>query len=185
MTRKRRAPGTGSICQRSRDGMWVATFDLGGTPRRRKSYYAKTKEALLARLDEMGIDMSQPDEPPSRKTNMGLARAMGTHTEAEWIEICRATQECRYCEVQLTIFNDAKDHIIPVSQGGSDGPENLQRICWLCNIRRGTLPADEYVHDGEKPGEFLPKPTMRRSYEQVAARKAAKRQRYWEHLPAR
>jgi hypothetical protein len=29
------------------------------------------------------------------------------------------------------------DHIVPKSTGGTDDPENLQALCWLCNTNKG------------------------------------------------
>ena len=29
------------------------------------------------------------------------------------------------------------DHIVPRSAGGTDDPENLQALCWLCNTNKG------------------------------------------------
>ena len=31
------------------------------------------------------------------------------------------------------------DHIIPVTSGGTDEPENLRALCWMCNHIKGTL----------------------------------------------
>lgn len=35
--------------------------------------------------------------------------------------------------VELTI-----DHVIPLTASGSKGPENVQILCWLCNMRKRT-----------------------------------------------
>nr|CDU26570.1 hypothetical protein [Micrococcus sp. A1] len=38
------------------------------------------------------------------------------------------------------------DHLIPVSQGGTDDPENLILTHLACNMRRGTKDIDEVRH---------------------------------------
>jgi len=42
---------------------------------------------------------------------------------------------CLFCgsKNKLTI-----DHITPISKGGSNNEENLQCLCWKCNIKKGT-----------------------------------------------
>ncbi len=57
------------------------------------------------------------------------------HTDAEWqVKLREYNCECAYCgEVaQLT-----KDHIIPVSKGGSDKIANIVPACWPCNRSKG------------------------------------------------
>lgn len=65
----------------------------------------------------------------------------GQHTEAEWERLKRRySYKCVKCQrrgLELT-----KDHIIPVSLGGSDDITNLQPLCQSCNSSKGTKIAD-------------------------------------------
>jgi hypothetical protein len=40
---------------------------------------------------------------------------------------------CRYCGSAVTTETATLDHIVPVSRGGSDEPENLATACLTCN----------------------------------------------------
>jgi len=40
---------------------------------------------------------------------------------------------CRYCGERVTTENATLDHLIPISKGGPDSPENLATCCLLCN----------------------------------------------------
>lgn len=64
-------------------------------------------------------------------------RAEGFHTLDEWNtlkEICNWTcQDCRRSEpdIQLT-----RDHIVPLTKGGTDFIENIQPLCGSCNSKK-------------------------------------------------
>lgn len=63
------------------------------------------------------------------------ADASGSHTRAEWEAICaRQRNLCAACgdECKLT-----KDHVVPLSMGGSNDASNLQGLCGPCNSRKG------------------------------------------------
>lgn len=66
-----------------------------------------------------------------RRERMEAARALGTHTEAEW------TALVAYCGGRCVRCSSAesvqKDHIKLVARGGSDSIENLQPLCRRCN----------------------------------------------------
>jgi len=60
--------------------------------------------------------------------------AKGSHTFEEWQEMCKKfKQKCAECgkEKKLT-----KDHIKPLSAGGTDNIENIQPLCRNCNSRK-------------------------------------------------
>ena len=49
--------------------------------------------------------------------------------------------QCRYCKADLRVAKSAIDHIVPVSAGGPSTLENLQALCFLCNMRKTNHPS--------------------------------------------
>jgi 5-methylcytosine-specific restriction endonuclease McrA len=45
--------------------------------------------------------------------------------------------QCRHCGCVARADELEVDHIVPVSLGGADEPENLQTLCRPCNRRKG------------------------------------------------
>lgn len=62
----------------------------------------------------------------------------GFHTNGEW-EFLKAQYNfsCAHCQVQEPFVRLQRDHIIPVSKGGSNNIENIQPLCKTCNLRKG------------------------------------------------
>ena len=61
-------------------------------------------------------------------------KAEGSHTLAEWQELKKKhNNKCAHCgeEKKLT-----KDHIIPLSKGGTDYIVNIQPLCRNCNSKK-------------------------------------------------
>lgn len=149
--------------------MWVGSFTVSTAPRRRKTVYSRSREGLLAKIKALGLSVDQPaGDPYDRQSALQAARALGTHSGAEWTALCRRTPACRYCGVSLTYWNDAKDHRVPIARGGSDSIDNLQRICWECNLAKGALTDDEYAYKGAPRG-FRPHPAREHDYLQTVA----------------
>lgn len=61
------------------------------------------------------------------------------------IQIKRKILSFGKCQNCGRVDNLTVDHIIPLSQSGTDDPKNLQCLCWRCNRQKGP------EKNGEKP----------------------------------
>ena len=74
-----------------------------------------------------------------RSKRMTEARNKGRHSNKEWNDML---EEFNYICVRClnTSREIHKDHIIPIFMGGSDGIENIQPLCHVCNLsKRGEV----------------------------------------------
>lgn len=73
-----------------------------------------------------------------RAARMGIC---GKLTEKDWNNALKRTNNCcAICgrnDIDLTI-----DHIIPISRGGTNTPDNIQPLCKSCNCRKGNSTPD-------------------------------------------
>jgi 5-methylcytosine-specific restriction endonuclease McrA len=103
-------------------------------------------------------------------------RAPGNHTQEEWEAKCKEYKSCPGCgrpwdEIPPRPnkrYKDkrTKDHIIPITQGGSNAIDNIRPLCYQCNFSKGNrlppligaTPANDrrdrgesFPHRNEKP----------------------------------
>lgn len=65
------------------------------------------------------------------------------HSEADWRRLlARFHGRCAYCGARAT----ARDHVIPVSRGGSDAIGNILPACTTCNVSKYDLLLVEWRH---------------------------------------
>jgi hypothetical protein len=70
------------------------------------------------------------------KTREKLANRMSGHC-------CWCGQKTRK---QIGWQNSATiEHVVPISEGGSNNVNNLTSACWRCNNKRGNTPADQFA----------------------------------------
>lgn len=77
-----------------------------------------------------------------------LKSDIGTHTPQEWNEVIKKHGgKCAYCKQEKKL---TKDHIIPLSKGGTNTIDNLQPLCRNCNARKGNriIHSDPSRHRG-------------------------------------
>ena len=73
-----------------------------------------------------------------RYERLSAARAIATHTDEQWAAILNEfDNRCVCCGAKYVGGRPAKDHIVPLYLGGSDGADNLQPLCRECNTRKG------------------------------------------------
>ena len=76
-----------------------------------------------------------------RKRRILFNHGIGTHSEAEWLSLCEncayACLRCGRDDLKLT-----RDHVVPITKGGSDFIENIQPLCASCNSSKGTRVID-------------------------------------------
>jgi 5-methylcytosine-specific restriction endonuclease McrA len=65
----------------------------------------------------------------------GAVATSPAHTEAEWLAMIEIYKgRCAHCKKRTRL---TRDHIIPISGGGTDEITNIQPLCRPCNSRKG------------------------------------------------
>lgn len=102
--------------------------------------YKKNKGSILARNKAWAAANPERIRALSLEgTNRRKARMLGadgSHTEQQWLELVE------FCGGRCVCCGEAKpltkDHIVPLTSGGSDNIENLQPLCRECNSSKRT-----------------------------------------------
>lgn len=72
------------------------------------------------------------------KTYARRRNAEGKHSFDEWVKIKQSFNYCcARCGLKEGFVKITKDHIIPLSLGGTDFADNLQPLCSKCNSSKG------------------------------------------------
>lgn len=100
----------------------------------------KNRESEAARLA-----LWRRNNPEAKKANNHARRALsagasGSHTRSDIVNLLNL-QKHRCASCKLKVLKSGKlvyhvDHIMPLSKGGSNSPDNLQILCPACNLRK-------------------------------------------------
>jgi 5-methylcytosine-specific restriction endonuclease McrA len=138
----------GSVFQQGHKGLWAVSIEIfnpDGGKRRRKVFRSMSEQVVRDRLAAY-LAQHPPREIAFRPTEYRKqAAAIKTRTIEELEALWVASTACAICQTALDGFNKTKDHVQAVAEGGHDGIENLQYLCWECNLaksNRSTLTWD-------------------------------------------
>lgn len=72
-----------------------------------------------------------------RIERLRAARALGNHTDKEWVALRKKAQVCPKCLQPSRHGFLERDHIVPIHKGGSNALSNIQPLCRGCNRNKG------------------------------------------------
>lgn len=124
------------------------------------AYYEANREAKLAQQKVYRQAHPEVRQRSNAKRKATLRKAEGSHTQEEWETVRDHYGRCVNPECKAPFAPPfaplERDHVIPISQGGDNGPWNLQPLCKSCNATKGTQTIDYRVHWEPNPLQFKP-----------------------------
>lgn len=116
------------------NGSFAADYFLPNKPyKRHKHYPPASRPPVFA---------SSPPKKIGQQLNAKNRRQLrefladGCYTDQEWedlkIKYSNCCPKCGTTEERIVA-----DHITPLFRGGSNGIENIQPLCWRCNLAKG------------------------------------------------
>jgi len=121
--------------------------DIRTASEKRKEYYQKNKQRILANCKayrERNPEKVRLMLRECRHRRRAIEHsAEGSHTKEDILLQYKSQKgKCWWCGIEL---NDVYhvDHLVPLSRGGTDNPNNLVVTCQFCNLsKKDKLPQD-------------------------------------------
>lgn len=99
----------------------------------RKSYERHAEERRKYSIEYFKEHPEKSIAATNRRRALKLA-AEGSHTEEEWQELkAFYDYKCLCCGKREPEIKLTRDHVVPLTQGGSDSIDNIQPLCARCN----------------------------------------------------
>lgn len=95
----------------------------------KRRYYDKNREVVFKR-----------SAVHIQKRRAWKNNSNGSFTYNEWEALCNKYEnKCLCCKKSKKL---TMDHVVPLSRGGSNNIDNIQPLCLLCNMKKGTKTID-------------------------------------------
>lgn len=116
-----------------------------GVLKHRKTYYAKHRDVIAIKRKIYNLNNKEKVRHREKIRHAREKGAPGKHSYEQWVQLKYEYRfMCPYClryepEIALT-----KDHIIPISKGGSNYIDNIQPLCQPCNASKSNKIQEHY-----------------------------------------
>ena len=108
----------------------------------RNSYERHAEERRKYSLEYYKLHPEKSVEATNRRRARKLA-AGGSHTEEQWQSLKSFYDyKCLCCEKQEPEIKLTRDHVLPLTQGGTDSIDNVQPLCARCNSKKNNKHID-------------------------------------------
>jgi|SRR5580693_3447503 5-methylcytosine-specific restriction endonuclease McrA len=130
----------------SRQKWHAANSDL--INRRKRKQYESNPEPSRARSrnwQHINPDAAKAKKHARRARKNG---AEGSYTRFDLhsiLELQGLSCAAAHCGVSFLVADPTIDHIVPLSRGGSNWPDNIQLLCLPCNDSKGVKTMEEWV----------------------------------------
>lgn len=116
----------------------------------RRKYYELNKESISAANKEYRRKNPHISAASNRNRKARAKSAEGSHSPKDILKILKK-QNCMCANCKKKVSHSGKDkyhvdHIFPLFLGGGNGPENLQILCQICNLKKGAKNPIEWAN---------------------------------------
>ncbi|MCI0557958.1 MAG: HNH endonuclease [Nitrososphaera sp.] len=120
------------------DDNWCSSW------KKKRDYICKSCSNVVVRRSQK---RKRKQQPFYRATIFTNRRAPGVVTEKMLSAIYDNQQHlCFYCKADMDVVGWHLDHLLPVSKGGTNDPDNLAFACGFCNRAKNDHSVEEYLH---------------------------------------
>lgn len=115
---------------------------------RRRLRYETHREQIKKEVRQWKQDHPELTKTFDHNRRARKLNAPGSHNANDILaQLKRQKNRCYYCGGKL-VDKYHVDHIVPLSRGGSDDPENLVATCPRCNLSKGDKLPSEWAEGG-------------------------------------
>lgn len=112
-----------------------------------RNYYKKNRDYVNSRNRRYYQSHTAETLKRKRRRRARKLGAEGSHTSEDLKRLWQEQDaKCAYCGCQLSEDYRHLDHVIPLSRGGSEWPENLAWACPPCNLSKHNKLLEEWLN---------------------------------------